>query len=200
MTKVFKVEERQKSGTGPARTVRRRDMVPGIIYGQKKDPSMISVIAKDILMTYTSKRFFATLYQLDLNGKMEDVLVKDVQLHPVTDRALHIDFLRVNKDEPVTVGIPVHFINEDKSPAIKKGGILNIVIHELLVKCPPHEIPAEIIVDLDGAESHASIQLNTIQLPKNVYPVHPERDQILATIVAPISEEEEAALAAEKTA
>ena len=193
MTMVFKVEDRQKSGTGPARAVRRQDMVPGIVYGQKKDPSMISVIAKDILMEYTSKRFFSTLYQVECNGKKEDVLVKDVQLHPVTDKALHIDFVRVDQKTPVTVGIPVHFINEEKSPAIKRGGVLNIVIHELFVTCPPHEIPKEIIIDLDGAELHESITLDSIGLPKNVKPSFPKRDHVLATIVAPVSEEEEAA-------
>lgn len=190
MTKVFNVEERKKSGTGAARAVRSQDMVPGIVYGQKKDPSMISVSAKDILMEYTSKRFFSTLYQLNNNGKTEDVLVKSVQLHPVTDKALHIDFWRVDKKAPVTVGIPVRYVNEDKSPALKRGGVLNIIIHELMVECPPHEIPTEIIIDLNGAEAHASIQLGSITLPKNVKPAFPERDNVLATIVSPASEEE----------
>lgn len=199
MTKVFKVEERKKSGTGSARAVRCQGMVPGIVYGQKKEPSMIAVIAKDILMEYTSKRFFSTLYQVECDGKKEDVLVKDVQLHPVTDKALHIDFVRVDKNTPVVVGIPVRYINEEKSPAIKRGGILNIVIHELVVQCPPHEIPKEIIVDLNGAESHESIGLDTINLPANVKPAYPNRDKVLATIVAPASEEDESKENAEGT-
>ncbi|MBP9753088.1 MAG: 50S ribosomal protein L25/general stress protein Ctc [Proteobacteria bacterium] len=183
MTKIFNVQLREKSGTGAARMVRRQDMVPGIVYGNKQEPQMISMSAKDIALEYTTKRFFSTLYNLDINGKKVDVLVKDVQLHPVTDRALHIDFIRVDKNSLITVAIPVRYINEDKSPALKRGGLLNIVIHELEVKCPPQNIPHEIVVDLNGIEGNKSIHLDEIQLDKNVKAAYPLRDSVVATIV-----------------
>lgn len=189
MTKVFEVNLRTKTGTGSARQVRRLDMVPGIVYGNKQEPANISVKSKDILMEYTSKRFFSTLYQLNIEGKLVDVLVKDVQLHPVTDNALHIDFLRVDRKSLITVAVPVKYINEDKSPSLKRGGMLNVVIHELEIKCPPHMIPAEIVVDLTGAESHKSIVLDDIALPEGVKPSNAARDHVLATIVAPKDED-----------
>jgi large subunit ribosomal protein L25 len=194
MAKTFSVSLREKSGTGVARAVRRQDMVPGIVYGNKQDPMKISMSAKDIALEYTTKRFFSTLYKLDVDGKAVDVLVKDIQLHPVSDRALHIDFMRVDKNSIVTVAIPVRYINEDKSPAIKRGALLNIIIHELEVKCSPHGIPLEIVVDLNGIEGNKSILLEEITLDKGVKAAHPQRDSVLATIVV---SKEEAAEAAE---
>ncbi|CAO5682585.1 MAG: 50S ribosomal protein L25 [Holosporales bacterium] len=183
MAKTFNVTLRQKTGTGAARAVRRQDMVPGIVYGNKQEPVMISMSSKDIALEYTTKRFFSTLYNLDVEGNNVDVLVKDIQLHPVTDRALHIDFIRVDKNSLITVAIPVRYINEDKSPALKRGGLLNIVIHELDVKCPPQSIPHEIIVDLNGIEGNKSIHLDEIHLEDGVKAAHPNRDSVLATIV-----------------
>ena len=192
MAKTFKVEVREKTGTGPAREVRRADMVPGILYGNKQDSQMFSMSAKDILMVFTSKKFFSTVFTLDFGKTKAEGLVKDVQKHPVTDRVLHIDFLRIDKKSQVEVKIPVHFINEALSPALKRGGILNIISHELAVKCPAHEIPDFITVDLDGIESNASVLLENITLPKNVVAANPERDNVLATVVAPSDEVEEA--------
>jgi large subunit ribosomal protein L25 len=190
MTKIFNVSQRQKCGTGAARAVRRQDMVPGIVYGNKQEPVMIAMSSKDITIEYTSKRFFATLYQLDVDGKKVDVLVKDIQLHPVTDKALHIDFIRVDKNALITVAIPVRYINEDKSPALKRGALLNIINHELEVKCPPHAIPLEIVVDLNGIEGSKSIHLEEIELPKGVKAAHPQKDQVLATVVLNKDQEE----------
>jgi len=184
MTKILQAAVRQKAGTGSARAVRRQDMVPGVIYGLSQDPQMVSVNAKEIALEYTSKRFFSTLYQVDVAGKKVDVLVKDVQLHPVTDKALHIDFMRVDPKSSIHVKVPVRYINDDKCAAIKRGGMLNIVIHELEVTCPPALIPAEITVDLTHADSHKSIHLEDIQLPKGVLPSNPTRDNVFATIVA----------------
>ncbi len=195
MAKTFKVESRQKTGTGPAREVRRADMVPGILYGNKQDSQMFSMSAKDILLAFTSKKFFSTVFTLDFGNSKAEGLVKDVQKHPVTDRVLHIDFLRIDKNSLVTVNIPVRFINETRSPALKRGGILNIIHHELAVKCPAHEIPEFITVDLDGIESNASVLLENVKLPKNVAAAHPGRDNVVATVVAPADEEAETAAA-----
>ncbi|MDP2193482.1 MAG: 50S ribosomal protein L25/general stress protein Ctc [Alphaproteobacteria bacterium] len=190
MATTFKVEARQKSGTGPARAVRRADMVPGILYGNKQDPEMFSMSSKDILLSFTSKKFFSTVFALDFGNKTVESLVKAVQKHPVTDRVLHIDFLRINKDSLVTVNIPVHYINENRAPAIKRGGVLNIVIHELAVVCSPYNIPDFITVDLAGIETNTSIVLDSIHLPENVVAADPKRDNVLATVVAPSEDEE----------
>jgi len=191
MAKTFKVEVREKTGTGPAREVRRAEMVPGILYGNKQDSQMLSMSAKDILMEFTSKKIFSTVFTLDFGKTKAEGLVKDVQKHPVTDRVIHIDFLRIDKQSQVTVKVPVHFINETRSPALKRGGILNIISHELAIKCPAHEIPEFITVDLDGIESNASVLLENVNLPKNVAAANPLRDNILATVVAPSEEEVE---------
>lgn len=193
MAKTFKVEAREKTGTGPAREVRRADMVPGILYGNKQDSQMFSMSAKDILMEFTSKKFFSTVFTLDFGKTKAEGLVKDVQKHPVTDRVLHIDFLRIDKKSQVTVKIPVRFINEILSPALKRGGVLNIINHELAIKCPAHEIPDFITVDLDGIESNVSVLLENVKLPKNVVAANPARDNVLATVVAPSEEEVEEA-------
>lgn len=193
MAKTFKVEMREKTGTGPAREVRRADMVPGILYGNKQDSQMFSMSAKDILMEFTSKKFFSTVFTLDFGKTKAEGLVKDVQKHPVTDRVLHIDFLRIDKKSQVAVKIPVHFINETLSPALKRGGILNIIHHELEIKCPAHEIPEFITVDLNGIESNVSVVLENVNLPKNVAAANPVRDNVLATVVAPSEEEVEEA-------
>jgi large subunit ribosomal protein L25 len=200
MAKTFKVESRQKTGTGPARDVRRADMVPGILYGNRQDSQMFSMSAKDILMAFTSKKFFSTVFTLDFGNSKAEGLVKDVQKHPVTDRVLHIDFLRIDKNSVVTVNVPVHFINESRAPALKRGGILNVIYHELAVKCPAHEIPECITVDLDGIESNTSVLLENVKLPKNVVPAHPGRDNVVATVVAPAEEEAEIANAETSTA
>lgn len=189
MAKTFKVELRHKTGTGPAREVRRADMVPGILYGNKQDSQMFSMSAKDILMAFTSKKFFSTVFALDFGNSKAEGLVKDVQKHPVTDRVLHIDFLRIDQNSIVTVSVPVRFINESRSPALKRGGILNIIYHELAVKCPAHEIPEVITVDLDGIESNTSVLLENVALPKNVVAAYPGRDNVVATVVAPSEEE-----------
>lgn len=195
MAKTFKVEVREKTGTGPAREVRRANMVPGILYGNKQDSQMFSMSSKDILMAFTSKKFFSTVFTLDFGKTKAEGLVKEVQKHPVTDRVLHIDFLRIDKASQVTVNIPVQFVNETLSPALKRGGILNIIHHELAVKCPAHEIPDFITVDLNGIESNASVVLDNVKLPNNVVAAYPERDHVLATVVAPSEEDDE-----EKTA
>lgn len=195
MTKVFQVEARTKTGTGAARAVRRSDMVPGIVYGNKKESTMLSMPIKDIVMEFTSRRFFATVYELDFGKKKIEAIVKAVQKHPVTDRPMHIDFMLVDKNSLITVAIPVKFLNEDKAPAIKRGGILNIILHELEVICSPHKIPASIDVDLAGIEANKSILLTELKLPDGAKAAHARRDQVMATIVTPASDKDEEAAA-----
>ena len=129
VAEILSAKSRENNGSGPARALRREAKVPGIIYGDKKDPEMISVNFKDLAREYQTSNFFSKVFTLDIDGRKQDVIAKDIQLHPVSDAPLHVDFQRVNKHSKVNVFVPIKFINEDKSPAIKRGGALNIIIH-----------------------------------------------------------------------
>ncbi|MBM3632514.1 MAG: 50S ribosomal protein L25/general stress protein Ctc [Alphaproteobacteria bacterium] len=182
---------RTLSGTGGARAVRTSGMVPGIIYGNKKEPEMIAMDPKVLMTECLQPGFFSRLYSVALDGKEQEVLAKAVQFHPVTDRPIHVDFMRVSKGAKVHVFVPVTFINDDKAPGIKRGGVLNIVHHNLELICPAHSIPEKLVVDLSGCDINQTIHLDTLALPSDVVAAHPERDNTIATIVAPTVMEEE---------
>ena len=178
-------QSRENKGTGPARALRRADMVPGIIYGDNKEPQMIAVGFKALAREHLSSNFFSKVFTLEISGKKQEVIAKDIQLHPVSDAPLHVDFQRVNKDSKVNLFIPLTFINEEKSPAIKRGGALNIIIHSLEITCSPHLIPENLVIDLSGVELHQSILIEHLKLPEGAKAAHPARDNVLATVVAP---------------
>jgi large subunit ribosomal protein L25 len=182
---------RTLSGTGGARAVRTSGMVPGIIYGNKKEPEMIAMDPKVLMTECLQPGFFSRLYSVALDGKEQEVLAKAVQFHPVTDRPIHVDFMRISKGAKVHVFVPVTFINDDKAPGIKRGGVLNIVHHNLELICPAHSIPEKLVVDLSGCDINQTIHLDTLALPSDVVAAHPERDNTIATIVAPTVMEEE---------
>lgn len=184
---AFRLELRENFGGGAARALRRTSMTPGVIYGAGKENTHISVDPRDIMTGLNTVGFYARLYELKIGQAKERVLVRDVQLHPVTDQPLHIDFLRVAKGAKIHVNIPVHFLNEDNCPAIKQGGILNIVLHSLEVTCSVDAIPEEILIDLEGLEMGDSIHTEGLKIPGNAVMTHPERDITVATLVAPSS-------------
>jgi large subunit ribosomal protein L25 len=166
-------------------------MVPGIIYGNKKDPEMISIDPKALMTECLQPGFFSRLYSVAVDGKEQEVLAKAVQFHPVTDRPIHVDFMRISKGAKVHVFVPITFINEDKAPGIKRGGVLNVVHHNLELICPAQSIPAKLTVDLTGQDIGHTIHLESLALPADVVAAHPERDNTIATIVAPTVMEEE---------
>lgn len=180
---------RTLSGTGAARSIRNSGMVPGIIYGNKKDPQMISIDPKTLMAECLQAGFFSRLYAISIDGKTQDVLAKDVQFHPVTDRPVHVDFMRVDQKAKVHVFVPITFTNEDKAPGIKRGGVLNIVHHNLELVCPAHAIPTKLTVDLSGRDINHTIHIEELNLPQGVTAAHPERDNTIATIVAPTVEQ-----------
>ena len=182
---------RTLSGTGGARAVRTSGMVPGIIYGNKKDPEMISIDPKALMAECLEPGFFSRLYSVAVDGKEQEVLAKAVQFHPVTDRPIHVDFMRISKGAKVHVFVPITFINDDKAPGIKRGGVLNIVHHNLELICPAHSIPEKLVVDLTGHDINQTIHLESLVLPADVVAAHPDRDNTIATIVAPTAMEEE---------
>lgn len=193
MAITLNASSRTLSGTGGARAVRASGMVPGIIYGNKKDPEMIALDPKALMTECLQPGFFSRLYSIAVDGEEQEVLAKDVQLHPVTDQPLHVDFMRVSKDARVNVFVPVIFINEDKAPGIKRGGVLNVVHHNIELICPAHSIPEKLTVDLTGRDINQTIHLDALTLPEGVIAAHPERDNTMATIVAPTVMEETSA-------
>lgn len=190
---TLNASQRTLSGTGGARAVRASGLVPGIIYGNKKDPEMIAMDPKALMVECLQPGFFSRLYAIAIDGKAQEVLAKDVQFHPVTDRPLHVDFMRVGKGAKVHVFVPVVFINEDKAPGIKRGGVLNIVHHNLELICPAQFIPEKLTIDLTGRDINQTIHLEDLTLPEGVVAAHPERDNTVATIVAPTVESEKSA-------
>ena len=200
MTSQVDVTARKISGTGGARAVRREGLVPGIIYGGTKTPQMCAIDAIFLTKEMHHQGFFTKVYTLSLDGAKEQVMAKDLQLHPVTDLPLHVDFIRVTKNMTVHVAIPVHYINEDQAPGLKNGGSLTVLVREIEVAAPVNAIPSEFIVDLAGLEIHDSIHIDVIQLTGGVVIAHPERDYTLATISAPTVEVEESEDAEEPAA
>ncbi|PZM13792.1 50S ribosomal protein L25/general stress protein Ctc [Rhizobium tubonense] len=181
----LKAEARERVGKGSARELRRNGLIPAVIYGDKQPPISITLNTNDVTKRIHAGGFMTTIVTIDIGGKKIKVLPKDYHLDPVRDFTMHVDFLRVSGNTQVTVEIPVHFINEDKSPGIKVGGVVNIVRHEVEVHCPADAIPEAFTVDLTGAKIGDSIHISQITLPKGVVPVITDRDFTIATIIAP---------------
>jgi len=178
-------EPRTESGTGPARALRRAGRIPAIVYGGQDGPVSISLEGKLLERFYFQGGFFNALYDLDVDGRKVRVIPRDVQLHPVSDRPLHVDFMRVSEQSTIEVAVPVHFLNEEKSPGIKAGGMLNIVRHEVDLICSAGDIPHFIEVDLTGTQLGDSIHISAIVLPAGATPAITDRDFTVATIAPP---------------
>src|SRR5215468_4241106 len=156
----IRAESRDRAGKGAARATRRTGRVPAVIYGDKKEPTLISLDPKEIDRLIHKKTFYATLLDVDLKGTKHRVLPRDVQFDPVTDRPLHVDFQRIGKDTKVHVNVPVVVKNEIGSPGLKRGGVLNLVRHEIEFICAPDSIPQAIEVDITGLEIGGSIHIS----------------------------------------
>jgi large subunit ribosomal protein L25 len=178
-------EARERVGKGSARAIRRSGKIPAGIYGDKKPPLSITLPYKELFLRIHAGGFRTTIATIDVNGEKIQVLPKDYQLDPVRGFAMHVDFLRVSKNTVVTVNIPVHFINDEKAPGIKRGGVLNIVRHEIEFTCPANAIPDAIEVDLTGLNLGDSIHISAVKLPAGVTPTITDRDFTIATIAAP---------------
>jgi large subunit ribosomal protein L25 len=192
-------EARDRAGKGAARQIRREGRVPAVVYGDKKEPAGIHVEAKALVKMLSTGHFMNSVVEIEIGGKTERTLPRDVQFDPVTDRPIHVDFLRLSKNAKVTVAVPVRFTDEDSCPGIKRGGVLNIVRHEVEVTCPADAIPDDLVASLKGFDVGESIHISAFNLPANVKPTI-DRDFTVATLVAPSglkSEEGEAAAAAE---
>jgi large subunit ribosomal protein L25 len=189
-------EARDRAGKGASRHLRRDGRVPAVIYGDKQDALSIHVEEKLLTKMLHTGHFMNSVVMIDLGGKPNRTLPKDVQFHPVSSRPIHVDFLRIGEHAQVHVNVPVRFDNEEASPGLKRGGVLNVVQHELELVCDAASIPNEIHIPLDGLEIGDSIHISQVKLPEGTKPVIEDRDFTVATIVAPSAmkaEEEETA-------
>lgn len=195
-TYELKAELRERVGKGSSRELRRNGLIPAVIYGDKQEPVSIALPVKEVTLRIHAGGFMTTVATIDVGGKKYTVLPKDYQLDPVRDFTMHVDFLRVGKNTEVNVEVPVHFINENKSPGIKVGGVLNIVRHEVGLHVPADSIPEFLTVDLSGLKIGDGVHISHVKLPAGARPVIGDRDFTIATIVAPAggtSGDEEAA-------
>jgi large subunit ribosomal protein L25 len=192
MTKLA-AQPRARAGKGAARTVRRAGRVPGVVYGEKQSPALIDLDPRDVVREVEKPGFYTRLIELDVGGRKERVLPRDVQFHPVSDKPEHVDFLRVGETTRIRVAVPVAFLNQDKSPGLKRGGVLNIVRRAVDVYCPANVIPSRIEVNLDGLDIGDSIHISHVKLPEGVRPTITTRDFTIAAVAAPTT------MAAEET-
>ncbi len=189
---------RSGTGKGAARSVRREGRVPAVIYGGGLKPEPISVDYKDVNKLIYSGHFLTSIFELEVEGRKERVLPRDYQLDVVTDRPVHVDFLRLAAGSRVRIGVPVHVINREASPGLKKGGAVNLVLHTVEVMAPADAIPESITIDLAGLDFHDSVHVSAVKLPERCRAVSSKTDQTVVTIVPPtvMAEETPAAPAA----
>ena len=178
-------EARERAGKGASRALRREGRVPAVIYGGKEAPTMIHVESKELVKQLMTGHFMNSIVEINLGGETIKTLPKDVALHPVTDRPEHADFLRLAKGAKVEVSVPVIFANEEASPGLKKGGVLNVVRHEVDLVCEADKIPGEIEIDVTGKEVGDSIHISEVKLPEGSESAITDRDYTIATLVAP---------------
>ena len=178
-------EMRSRVGKGSARAARRAGRIPAVIYGDKQPPMSIEIEDRVVRKVINEPGIFGRLLNIMVDGKPTMVLTRDIQFHPVSDAPLHMDMLRVAASSKVAVGIPVEFINHEKSPGLKIGGVLNIVRHEVELNCPAASIPEKITVDLDGVKIGETIHISAITLPEGVEPTITDRDFTVATMQSP---------------
>lgn len=184
---VLSAEMRERAGKGAARATRRAGRVPAVIYGDKKDSVMISVEPIELTKFIKTGGFFSTLLEIHAGSVKHRVIARDIQLDPVSDRPVHIDFMRVAKGVKIAVNVPIHYINEEEAPGLKVGGVLNIVRHDVELNVSPEDIPEFIEVDLTGCDLGDSIHISSVALPAGVTPTITDRDFTIATVAAPSS-------------
>ena len=184
----LKATARTRTSKGSASAIRRAGRVPGIIYGETEPPEMISLDYRELLQQVHTGIFLSTVYIVDLDGTKTRVIPRELQVDPVRDFPIHVDLLRLGEDATIAVEVPVHFYNEEESPGLKRGGVLNIVRHTIELNCPADAIPENIEVDLTGLEIGDSVHVSEISLPEEVEVTVTDRDFTVATIVGRMAE------------
>jgi len=182
---ILKATKRNNATSGQINKLRSDGFIPAVLYGGEKNNLNITLKKlhlQDIIKTET---FMSKVFDLEIDGNAEKALPRDVAYDPVSDEPIHIDFMRIVKGSKIALEIPVKFINSDKSPGLKKGGVLNVVRRKVELKCPAENIPNEIVVDLDNTEINSSLKISSVKLPENVVPTITDRDFVIATVVSP---------------
>ena len=185
----YKALDRNKEA-GSTHSLLTKGMVPGIIYGKGSEPTKIALEDKILKKLMNSGSFYSTIIDIDINGKVEKILPKQLQYHPVSDKLIHFDFLRVQENTKVNVEIPIEFLNQDKCPGLKKGGVLNTVRRLIELTCNANNIPSKLEFDLIESEIGDAVKISNIKLPEGVAPTIADRDFVIATIVPPTVEVE----------
>ena len=181
----LKATKRESLSSGSNNKLRAKGLIPAILYGGKDANQNISVNKKEISGIINSDTFLSKVLELDVDGKKEKVIPRDVAYHVVSEEPIHIDFMRIVSGKKIILEIPVKFINHPDSPGLKRGGVLNIVRRKVELKCPAENIPDEIVVDLTGTDIGTSIKISSVKLPENVLPTIVDRDFVVATVAAP---------------
>ena len=181
----LKATKRENLSSGSNNKLRAKGLIPAILYGGKDKNQNISISKNEISNIINSETFLSKVLELDIDGKKEKVIPRDVAYHVVSEEPMHIDFMRIVTGKKIMLEIPVKFINHPDSPGLKRGGVLNIVRRKVELKCPAESIPDEIVVDLAGTDIGTSIKISSVKLPENVIPTITDRDFVVATVAAP---------------
>ncbi len=181
----LKATKRENLSSGSNNKLRAKGLIPAILYGGKDKNQNISISKKEISNIINSETFLSKVLEIDIDGKKEKVIPRDVAYHVVSEEPMHIDFMRIVSGKKIILEIPVKFINHPDSPGLKRGGVLNIVRRKVELKCPAESIPDEIVVDLAGTDIGTSIKISSVKLPENVIPTITDRDFVVATVAAP---------------
>ena len=181
----LKATKRDDLSTGSNNKLRANGYIPAILYGGKDPNKNISVSKKEISNIINSETFLSKVLEIEIDGKKEKVIPRDVSYHVISEEPIHIDFMRIVSGKKIVLEIPVKFINHPDSPCLKRGGVLNIVRRKVELRCPAENIPNEIIVDLNGADIGTSIKISSVKLPESVIPTITDRDFVVATVAAP---------------
>ena len=182
---ILKATKRTTVSSGQVNKLRSDGFIPAVLYGGKKNNLNISLNKLHLQNVINTETFMSKVFDLNIDGNAEKALPRDIAYDPVSDEPIHIDFIRVEKGSKLNLEIPVKFINSDKSPGLKKGGVLNVVRRKVELKCPTENIPSEIIVDLDNTEINTSLKISSVKLPEGVVPIIADRDFVIGTVVAP---------------
>jgi large subunit ribosomal protein L25 len=182
---TLSAETRERAGKGAARSLRREGRVPAVVYGNNEDPLAIHLEEKVLVKALSTGHFMNSVVMIDAGGAPVRTLPKDVQFHPVSDRPLHVDFLRISEHAKVTVAVPIRFVDEDESKGLKRGGVLNAVRHDLELVCDASEIPEQIEISLAGLDIGDSLHISQVKLPAGTESAITDRDFTIATIVSP---------------
>jgi large subunit ribosomal protein L25 len=194
MAELTELKATAREGTGKLanRALRAQKLVPGVVYGGEQEPANVALEYRLVWQHYQTGNFLSTVYLLDVDGKKERVIPRDVQVDPVRDFPIHVDFMRISRTSRIDVEVPVQFLNEEASPGLKRGGVLNIVRHTVELSCPADAIPERISVDLTGSDIGDSIHISAVALPKGITPTIADRDFTIATIAGAAAARSEA--------